>query len=95
MLSVSHGNLDSSLLLIEMGANIHAIDAYHRTAMHRGVSTHASRAIINKDIIKLFFFWGGGGNPVTESFPKFGKSVIKSCLNYCYRGKIILLNSEI
>ena len=38
MLSVGNGHLDSSSLLISLGANVHAVDANHRTALHRAVS---------------------------------------------------------
>ena len=38
MISVFHGHVDATLLLLSMGSNVHATDLYHRTAMHRGVS---------------------------------------------------------
>ena len=38
MIAAANGHIDAVLLLISIGANIHAVDAYHRTALHRGVS---------------------------------------------------------
>ena len=37
MLAVANGHVDGSLMLLNLGANIHAVDVYHRTALHRGV----------------------------------------------------------
>ena len=37
MLSTACGHIDAVLVLLAMGANIHSVDVYHRTALHRGV----------------------------------------------------------
>lgn len=38
MIAVANGHIDAVLLLISQGANIQAMDAFGRTALHRGVS---------------------------------------------------------
>ena len=43
MLAVAGGHVDTTLVLLGMGANIHAVDVYHRTALHRSVRTSRAR----------------------------------------------------
>ena len=38
MTAVAHGHMDTMLVLLDLGANIHAQDVYRRTALHRAVS---------------------------------------------------------
>ncbi len=38
MTTVEHGHLDTLIVLLDLGANIHAQDVYRRTALHRAVS---------------------------------------------------------
>ena len=38
MLAVANGHVEAVLQLVEMGANIQAMDVYCRTALHRGVT---------------------------------------------------------
>lgn len=37
MLAVTNGHVETTLILLGMGANIHALDSGHRTALHRAV----------------------------------------------------------
>ena len=41
MLAVADGHTETTLVLLGMGANIHAVDVFHRTALHRAVRASA------------------------------------------------------
>ena len=45
MASVGNGFVDCVNLLLAEGANIQALDVYHRSALHRAVSNH-SQAVV-------------------------------------------------
>ena len=53
MASVGNGFVDCVNLLLAEGANIQALDVYHRSALHRAVSYH-SQAVVTCYFRKYF-----------------------------------------